>query len=73
MDLLRLLCIVLYVIGWFIFHIPFIHFVKQKPHKEELLNAKLKGLINRILKIAGVKVKTFVWDLDERDWTHSLK
>jgi len=54
---LRLLCIVIYVSFWFVFHIPFVHLAKKRVYKEEVLNAKLKTLIIRLFKIAGVRVK----------------
>lgn len=55
--MLRLLCIVLYVFFWFVFHIPYIHLAKRRVQKEERLNAKLQTLIRRLFKIAGVRVK----------------
>ncbi|MDQ0243369.1 1-acyl-sn-glycerol-3-phosphate acyltransferase [Bacillus fengqiuensis] len=55
--MLRLLCIVLYVSFWFVFHIPYVHSVKKRAYKEEVLNAKLRTLIIRLFKIAGVRVK----------------
>lgn len=55
--MLRLLCIVLYVSFWFVFHIPYVHLAKKQTYKEEVLNAKLRTLIKRLFKIAGVRIK----------------
>ncbi|HWO98367.1 MAG TPA: lysophospholipid acyltransferase family protein [Bacillus sp. (in: firmicutes)] len=54
--MLRLLCIVLYVSFWFLFHIPYVHIVKKRSYKEEILNAKLQTLIVRLFKIAGLRL-----------------
>ncbi|MBO9128966.1 lysophospholipid acyltransferase family protein [Bacillus sp. 165] len=55
--MIRLILIVIYVLIWFVFHIPYVHRIKKEEDKEKLLNEKLQRLVRQILKLRGIRLQ----------------